>query len=170
MNKVFLSLLFCLAASFSSQAQFDPKQMDSVRIATNEDYQFMLTQLKIDSLRAGPSGNPHAPHAANADESKASPYASLPDPLMLNNGEKVRDAETWWKKRRPEIVEYFDREVYGRIPNNVPEVTWHVMSIRNDTVENIPVIVKKLSGHVDNSSFPAISVDIQLTLTIPKEA
>jgi len=131
--------------------------MDSIKIATNEDYRLMLTQLKIDSLRAGPSGNPQAPNAANTDESKASPYTSLPDPLILNNGEKVHDAETWWKKRRPEIVEYFDREIYGRVPKNVPEVTWSVVTIRNDTVENIPVVVKKLSGHVDNSSFPPLA-------------
>jgi len=170
MKKIFLPLLFILITFISTQAQFDPKQMDSIKYATNEDYQLMLKQLKIDSLRAGPSGNPQAPNAANTDELKASPYTSLPDPLILNNGEKVRDAETWWKKRRPEIVEYFDREIYGRIPKNVPEVTWQVMTIKDDTVENIPVIVKKLSGHVDNSSFPSISVDMQLTFTIPAKA
>jgi hypothetical protein len=170
MKRIHLSFLFILITSASTQAQFDQKQMDSIKNVTNEDYRLMLTQLKIDSLRAGPSGNPQAPNAANTDESKASPYASLPDPLILNNSEKVRDAETWWKKRRPEIVEYFDREIYGRIPKNVPEVTWQVVAIRIDTVENIPVIVKKLSGHVDNSSFPSISVDIQVTLTIPEKA
>ena len=74
---------------------------------------------------------------------------------------------TWWKKRRPEIVELFDREIYGRVPQNMPRVTWNVMSVQSDTVEHIPVIVKKLSGHVDNSSYPAISIDIPLTLTIP---
>ena len=74
---------------------------------------------------------------------------------------------TWWKKRRPEIVELFDREIYGRVPQNMPKVTWQVLSVANDTVENIPVIVKKLSGHVDNSSYPSINVDISLTLTVP---
>jgi sialate O-acetylesterase len=39
--------------------------------ATAADYRNMLTQLKIDSTRRGPSGNPAAPNAANTDESKA---------------------------------------------------------------------------------------------------
>jgi len=168
MKTMYLFLLSVVTTSASTQAQFDPKQLDSIKIATNEDYRSMLAQLKIDSLRPGPSGNPQAPNAANTDESKASPYTSLPDPLILNSGEKVTDAEMWWKKRRPELVEYFDREVYGRMPGNVPGVTWNVVTIKNDTVENIPVVVKKLSGHVDNSSFPSISVDIQLTLTTPE--
>ena len=170
MKRIFFALLFALLVSSSMRAQFDPIQMDSLKNATNEDYRWMLKQLKFDSLRAGPSGNPKAPNAANTDESKASPYTSLPDPLILHNGARVRDAETWWNKRRPEIVEYFDREIYGRVPKNVPRVTWQVVSTKNDTVENIPVIVKKLSGHADNSSFPSIGVDIQLTLTIPAKA
>jgi hypothetical protein len=169
MKSMLFPFSIILITAISTQAQFDPRQMDSLRKATNEDYRGMLTQLKIDSLRAGPSGNPKAPNAANTDESKASPYTSLPDPLIFDNGEKVRDAKTWWNKRRPEIVELFDREIYGRVPKSVPEVTWQVVTIKDDTVDNIPVVVKKLSGHVDNSSFPSISVDIQLTLTIPKK-
>jgi len=102
-------------------AQFSRPQMDSVRADTEQDYRFTLAQLHIDSLRPGPSGNPKAPNAANTDESKATLYASLPDPLVLNNGEKVVDADSWWKKRRPEIVELFDREVYGRVPELVRE-------------------------------------------------
>ena len=36
--------------------------------------------------------------------------------------------------------------------------------------ENVPVVTKHLSGHVDNSSYPLVSVDIQLTLTTPANA
>lgn len=167
MKKISLLFLFILMISVSIHAQFNQQKMDSIRAATNEDYQAMLAQLQITSMREGPSGNPQAPNAANIDESKATQYTSLPDPLILKNGEQVTDAKTWWEKRRPEIVEYFDREVYGRIPENVPGVTWGVISSTNEMVEEIPVLVKKLSGHVDNSSYPAINVDIQLTLTIP---
>jgi len=161
-----VSLIVCSNA----RAQFDPQKMDSIRRATNEDYQAMLKQLGIESLRPGPSGDPKAPNAANTDESKATTYTSLPDPLVLNNGERVNDAETWWKKRRPEIVEYFDREVYGRLPKVLPGVTWKVLEQKDDTLENIPVISKKLVGHVDNSSCPSIDVNIQMTLTIPANA
>lgn len=161
-----LYLLFCAL----SHAQWNQRSMDSIRAATNDDYKFMLVQLHIDSLRPGPSGNPKAPNAANTDESKATTYATLPDPMILNNGEKVKDAETWWKRRRPEIVELFDREVYGRVPQNIPGVTWEALSNSRDSVEGFPVIVKKLSGHVDNSVYPSLKVDIQLTLTTPADA
>jgi hypothetical protein len=130
----------------------------------------MLQQLNITSTRPGPSGNPQAPNAANSDESKATPYTTLPDPLLLNNGQKVTDAKTWWNKRRPELVELFDREVYGRTPRQTPKVTWEVVSTTQEMNGDIPVTVKKLVGHVDNSSYPSIKAAIQLTLGTPANA
>ncbi|MGD0339116.1 MAG: acetylxylan esterase [Bacteroidota bacterium] len=141
-----------------------------VYLTAEQDHRRMMDLLHITSLRLGPSGNPQAPNAANVDESKATPYKSLPDPLILKNGEKVTTAEMWWKKRRPEIVEDFDREVYGRIPANVPEVHWEVIGTTHDTTNNIPAITKKIVGHVDNSAYPPITVDIQVTVTTPVKA
>lgn len=166
---------FLLLAALQSQAQFrftraDSLRMDSINKRTQQDYKNMLQQLGITATRPGPSGNPQAPNAANTDESKASPYTSLPDPLTLKNGRKVTDAKTWWAKRRPEIVEDFDREIYGRVPANVPKVVWEVAAVSTDTVGGIKAISKKLVGHVDNSAYPQINVDIQLTLTTPAEA
>src|SRR3954462_6729223 len=60
------------------------------------------------------------PAGYNYDENKVPPY-SLPDPLVLNNGTAVRDAATWRSKRRPELLEAFAREVYGRTPGGRPE-------------------------------------------------
>jgi len=125
--------------------------------------------LHISSLRRGPDGDPKSPNAANFDEAKVTPY-SLPDSLVLNDGQKVTSPKTWWKKRRPEIVEYFDREIYGRVPMNTPKVNWEVTSTSKEKVGDVPVITKKLVGHVDNSAYPLISVDIQLTLTTPANA
>ena len=53
----------------------------------------MMDQLGIKALRPGPSGDEKAPNHANYDESKANPYPNLPDPLTLNNGQKVTTAE-----------------------------------------------------------------------------
>ena len=39
-----------------------------------------------------------------------------------------------------------------------------------EKVGDVPVVTKKLVGHVDNSSYPQITVDIQLTLTTPADA
>jgi hypothetical protein len=141
-----------------------------VQLSPEQDHQRLMGLLQIDSVRPGPSGNPQAPNAANADESKANPYPDLPDPLKLNNGQPVTSAETWWNQRRSEIKELFDREVYGRIPENIPAVSWEVLSTSNDINKGISVIIKKLSGHVDNSSYPLIKVDINLTLTLPADA
>ncbi len=58
-------------------------------LSAEQDHARLLKLLGIDSLRAGPSGNPEAPNAANSDESIANPYPDLPDPLILNNGQKV---------------------------------------------------------------------------------
>ncbi|MDP2883598.1 MAG: acetylxylan esterase [Ignavibacteria bacterium] len=162
-------VIFTVWCAAVATAQFSKQQMDSVRAATEQDYHFMLAQLHIDSLRPGPSGNPKAPNAANVDESQATRYSSLPDPLVFNDGGKVIGADAWWKKRRPEIVELFDREMYGRVPEHVPGVKWRVVSITHDTIEGIPAVVRKLSGHVDNSSFPDITVEIPLTLTLPEQ-
>jgi hypothetical protein len=142
---------------------------DSIRQLTEKDHQQMMDQLHITSLRPGANGsNPNAPNAANYDEAKANPYPNLPDALTLKNGRKVTDVKTWWNKRRPEIVEDFDREIYGRIPKNTPKVNWEVMSTTIIEMDGaIPVLTKKLIGHVDNSTYPQIKVDIQLTLSTP---
>src|SRR5689334_2325473 len=78
--------------------------------ATAADHKDMMDQLGIKALRPGPSGNESAPNHANYDEAVANPYPNLPEVLVLKNGKKVTNASTWWKQRRPEIVEDFDRE------------------------------------------------------------
>jgi len=135
-----------------------------------EDHQNMMDQLGIRALRPGPSGNESAPNHANYDESKANPFPNLPDALTLKSGAKVTTSEMWWQQRRPEIVEDFEREVYGRVPKNAPKVTWSVTSAENTTVGSHAVISKLLVGHVDNSSYPLINVDIQMTLVTPANA
>ena len=126
--------------------------------------------LQITTLRPGRSGNPDAPNAANYDESKANPYPKLPDPLVMKSGKKVTTSKQWWNQRRPEIVEEFDREVYGRVPKGTPKVNWEVTSTAKEMNGDLPVITKKLVGHVDNSSYPPVAVNIQLTLTTPANA
>lgn len=64
-------------------------------------------------------------HVSNYDESKVAPY-TLPDPLVLTNGQPVRTAATWMKQRRPELIKLYESETYGRVPANAPQVTWEV--------------------------------------------
>lgn len=51
----------------------------------------------------------------NYDEAKVGTYI-LPDALVLQNGQPVRDAKAWWSKRRPEIVSLFETQQFGRAP------------------------------------------------------
>jgi hypothetical protein len=83
----------------------------------------------------------------------------------------VTTPEIWWKQRRPEIVEDFEREIYGRVPKNVPAVTWTVVSnITDGLVGKLSASGKQLVGHVDNSAYPEISVDIRMTVVVPAAA
>ena len=171
MKKLFALLFVSVTIISHLSAQFSFPGADSIRRYSEQDHKKMLELLKIDSLRPGANGlDPSAPNYANYDESKANPFPHLPDPLLLKNGKKVTTEEMWWKLRRPEIVEDFDREIYGRIPMNTPKVNWEVISTIKDTNGGIPVITKKLIGYVDNSSFPSITVNIDLTLSTPADA
>jgi hypothetical protein len=131
----------------------------------------MMEQLGITSLRRGADGmNRQAPNYQNTDEAKANPWPNLPDPLVLRNGQKVTTPEGWWRQRRPEIVEDFDREVYGRVPKDVPPVNWEIVKTTEETIGETPVVTKQLLGHVDIAAYPPVKVDIQLTLTTPAKA
>jgi hypothetical protein len=141
--------------------------VDTKRWTAADDHRNMLDQLGIKALRPGPSGNESAPNHANYDEATANPYPDLPDALTLKNGKAVTTKAMWWNQRRPEIVEDFDREVLGRAPKNVPKVTWEITKTAEASVGSHAVIGKQLVGHVDNSSYPDIKVDIQMTLVMP---
>ncbi len=54
-------------------------------------------------------------NSVNYDEQKV-PEFDLPDPLRTDDGRQVTTPELWWQVRRPELVELFEREVYGRTP------------------------------------------------------
>ena len=142
-----------------------------VELTSEQDQQRLLHLLGIEALRPGANGqNPNAPDAANYDESKANPFPKLPDALKLDNGRAVKSPQVWWTKRRAEIVEDFDREVYGRVPAATPSVRWEVVSKTQGTLGGVPVLTKKLLGHVDNHAYPFVTVDIDLSLTTPANA
>ena len=172
--------VFCGAGLLAQFAPPPPTPLDMSKVPPGspepktwtaaEDHQNMMTQLGIKALRPGPSGNEQAPNHANYDEATANPFPDLPDVLTLKNGKKVTSANAWWRQRRPEIVEDFDREVLGRVPKDAPKVAWSVTETKQITVGNHPAVGKRLVGHVDNASFPAIDVNIQMTLVTPADA
>jgi hypothetical protein len=146
-----------------------PEQI-AIQAASEKEHQREMDLLGIKELRRGADGDPNSPNSANYDESKADLYPKIPDPLLMNNGKPVRTAKEWWSKRRPEIVELFDRDIYGRTPANLPAVRWEVVSTVHEKNSDVPVITKTLVGHVDNAADPGITVNIDLTLSTPADA
>jgi hypothetical protein len=156
-------LLGALAASASAQPATLPSELPPPVVMTaQEDITRMAHEVGVEPILRRPS--------YNYDESKANPYPDLPDPLMLKNGQKVTDAKMWFEQRRPEILEDFEREVYGRTPKNTPKVTWEVISTTRGMLGSYAVVTKQLVGHVDNSAYPHVKLDIQVNLTTPASA
>jgi hypothetical protein len=165
-----LSLLCLGLAVGGQQVTLSQNAPSAAALTADQDHQSMMDQLEIQALRPSPSGDEKAPNHANYDESKANPFPKFPDPLTLNNGQKVTTPAVWWNQRRPEIVEMYEKYVYGRVPGHVPRVTWTAKVVDHEMIGFRPVIAKDLIGHVDNSSYPRISVDLHMTLVTPAEA
>src|SRR5205814_1820560 len=126
-----------------------------VVMTSQQDRQRVMDQLKITLFPSGPG----AYLASTYDENTANPYPILPDPLTFNDGSKVKTGAQW-NRRRAEIVELFDREVYGRRPKNIPKVTWSIASTTEGMTGGVPMINKQLIGRVDNSGYPELNVTI----------
>jgi hypothetical protein len=126
----------------------------------------MLDQLGIQKMRRGRD----ARAKDTSDEATANPYKeTMPDLMTFTDGTKVKTSDQW-RKRRAEIVELFERDLYGRIPKNVPKVTWEVTRTAEGESGGIATLTKTLAGHADNSAFPQIQVTIQASFTVPKQA
>jgi hypothetical protein len=158
-----------LSATAPASGQFkggDKGKLPDFIPAGYDDYQNMLDQLGIKKMRRGRD----AKIKDTSDETTANPFKdSMPDLLTFKDGAKVQSADQW-PKRRAEIVEDFEREVYGRVPKNVPKVKWEVTSTVEGESGGIATVTKTLVGHVDNSAFPKIKVAIQASFTVPKHA
>ena len=73
------------------------------------------------------------PADANYDEAKVPAY-TLPDPLVMAGGQRVADARTWFQRRRPEILQLFETQVYGRSPARPSGMTFEVRSVDRDAL------------------------------------
>ncbi len=152
--------------------QLTPEQRQELGKLTEADHDDMMRQLGITKLRPGRNGDtkPGTPNQANYDQSRANPYPNWPELLTTKDGTMVVTAEQWWQQRRPEIVADFEREVLGRVPANVPKVTWSVAKTVNTKVGGLPVVARQLIGHVDNSGYPSLSVEIKMAVVLPADA
>ncbi len=159
----------CVPSAAQSFGQLTPDAREALARETAADYADMQRQLGITAMRPGPSGNPSAPNAANADESKANAFDGIPDPLVFRDGTRVTTRRAW-PRRRAELLEDLSREVYGRVPRDVPRVTWREVRRVSTTVAGRAVRGRELVGTVDNRRAPAITVGITLMVVTPADA
>jgi hypothetical protein len=105
------------------------------------------------------------PPKALYDESNV-PEFTLPDPLIMQNGQKVTDAAMWTEKRRPEIIKLFQTEVYGRTMAPRPEkMIWKLISVDPNAMDG-KAITKKVVLYFDGTeNGPSMLLDI----TLPKQ-
>ncbi len=105
-----------------------------------------------------PNAKPVAGIPVNNVEANVGSY-TLPELLKLANGQPVKDAATWINQRRPEILKFYETQVYGRIPATAPKVTWTVASVDRAALGGT-AILKLLVGHMGGPDGPAINVTL----------
>lgn len=71
------------------------------------------------------------PWEANYDETQM-PVYSLPELLTCRDGEIVADKERWLNKRRPELLEMFQKIMYGEIPPAPDRTVYTVLTEKKD--------------------------------------
>jgi hypothetical protein len=76
------------------------------------------------AIQSGPS---RAAPKENIDEGRVPPYA-LPDPMVAADGTRITTAADWQSKRRPELLKLFEKEVYGRAPQEKPALKFRIDS------------------------------------------
>ena len=122
------------------------------------------------NLGTDASGNPRrlalkTGHVSNYDEARVGEY-TLPDPLVLANGTRVRDARTWQRTRRPEIIRLYESEIFGRVPATAPRVTWKVLGVPILARAAVNVAIKHVDGIIADAETPRI----RLTIYTPSNA
>ena len=102
------------------------------------------------------------------DESKV-PYFTLPDVLVLLNGDKVDDVKTWKEKRRPEILKLFAETVYGRnVAGRPEEMNWELIYIDSNAYDGTAVTKKLVIYFLGKKDGPKMAVDITIPKNSPK--
>ena len=145
MKPHFVCTLLVLGAALLPAAS----QVDSTNsVAATNAWQWR-TDANGNTVHRAPNG-----HISNYDESKVGTY-TLPDPLVLQNGQPVRDAGTWFKQRRPEILRLYETEIYGRVPSNAPMATFKIIETDTNALDGLAVrklVELHFAGRADGSN------------------
>ena len=150
--------LMLMLMTVPALAQFAPGSFD--------DHQNMMDQLGVKHLRRGPDPKDQS----TFDEATANPYTnSMPDVLTMKDGTKVTRPEQWPARRGGNSGRLRTGSLRPH-SGNVPKVNWEVVATTRGTNGGIPTVTKTLVGHVDNSSYTNLTVNIQASFTVPAMA
>jgi hypothetical protein len=94
----------------------------------------------------------------NYTEAKIGTF-TLPDPLKMFDGTPVTDAKMWTEQRRPELLKYYQSEIYGKIPATAPPVTWQVINTDPKALGGT-AIMKTISGRMGGPGGPSFIVTL----------
>ena len=106
-------------------------------------------------------------HVSNYSEEKIPPY-TLPDPLTMTSGERVATAEQWSTKRRPEILKFYQNEIYGRVPGNAPKVTWRVTETETAARDGAAILKRVVGVMGERPDGPQMHLTVYLPAKVDK--
>ncbi len=103
----------------------------------------------------------------NYDEAKVGAY-TLPDPLKFDNGKPVRDAKSWYSKRRAEIEQIFLTQQYGRDPGRPSGEKFEVTEAGTPALDGKAVRKQVTIRFSEDPAWPAIHLLIYLPAAAKK--
>lgn len=167
-----LALLLAGAVALAAEEGAEderPSPEPSFPRTTAEDHAIMMEALGIESLRRGADGDPASPHAANTDEALANGrMGSLPPALVMDDGTPVDTPADWWDRRRPEVAAHFERELYGRVPEDLPPPEWTLLETESVAPGGRAAVRERFAGRLAMPGRPELTVDIDLAVTRPQ--
>ena len=75
----------------------------------------------------------------NYYEDKIKPY-TLPDVLTASDGKKVTSSGQWKNVRRPEILELFRQNIFGRVPETPYKKSFKVVNLDRNAMEGAAIL------------------------------
>jgi len=100
----------------------------------------------------------------NYDESKVPSY-EVPDPLVLQNGEKVKDKDTWEKLRKDEIIKLYEKYVYGKVPSKPVKICFNLIAEDSSAFNGKSVRKEVVISITGNNK----TVDLNLLIYLPND-
>ncbi len=109
-----------------------------------------------------------AQNTPNYDEAKVQPYA-LPEVLKTISGKSINSVADWEQYRRPEILELFSKEVYGKTPETKLPVQFIVVSESRNAIGG-KAIRKEIKACFSDSDEHCVSILMYLPAHIRQPA